>query len=418
MGTIAVIGGGVSGMTAAAAAARKDRRAGVYILEHNDSLGKKILSTGNGRCNLTNRNMSAACFRGGDQEIVEAVLRRFGGRQTEEFFHSVGVLTHARGDYVYPRSEQAADVRESLQMELARLRVGCHMNEHVKKIRKEGQGFIIESGGKQFRADKVILACGSRASKIAGSDGSGYTLARELGHTLEPVVPALVQLKVRGNPFAKAAGVRTEAGIAAIVGGREAASDTGELQITSYGVSGIPVFQVSRFISRGLYEKRRVQTEIDFLPEMSLQETERLFIQRRQQFRGRSAGEFLTGVFSRKLIPRLLELAGIRLNTPAEGITPKQLKSLSYVCKRTVLDIEDTNGFEQAQICAGGVKTSEICPDTMESLLMPGVYIVGELMDVDGMCGGYNITYAVATGYIAGCHAADAVSLLPETACL
>ena len=409
MGKIGVIGGGISGMAAAIAAARTDGRAEVFILEHNDILGKKILSTGNGRCNLTNMQMGAGCYRGGGAQLAEDVLRQFGLGQTLEFFRSLGLLIRMRGDYAYPRSEQAADVRESLQMELERLRVSCHLNEHVRNVRRDGRGYAIVSGDRKYRADKVILACGSRASQIAGADGSGYALAQGLGHTLEPVVPALVQLKVRANPFAKASGVRTEARIAARIDGREIAADTGELQITGYGISGIPVFQISRFISRGLYDRRDVQVEADFLPDMSAQDTEILFARRAEQFKERNAGEFLTGIFSRKLVPRLLELAGIRLKMPAGDLTHAQIKSLAAVCKHTLLDIEATNGFDQAQICAGGVKASEINPDTMESLCTPGLYLAGEMVDVDGICGGYNITWAVASGHIAGSHAAGSV---------
>lgn len=406
MGKIAIIGGGISGMAAAITAARTDSSAEVFILEHNEILGKKILSTGNGRCNLTNMQLSADYYRGGGAQLAEAVLRQFSLEQTLEFFHSLGLLTRSRGDYVYPRSEQAADVRESLQMELERLQVNCYLEEHVRSVRRDGRGFAIESGDKLYRADKVILACGSRASQIAGSDGSGYALAQGLGHTLEPVVPALVQLKVRANPFAKASGVRTEARIAARIDGRERAADTGELQITSYGISGIPVFQISRFISRGLYDRRNVQVEADFLPDVSYQNAESLLARRAEQFKERSAEGYLRGIFNRKLIPRLLDLAHIKAKMPAGNLTPAQIKSLAAVCKHTLLDIEATNGFEQAQICAGGVKTSEISPDTMESLYVPGLYLAGEMVDVDGICGGYNITWAVASGHIAGCHAA------------
>ena len=407
MGKIGIIGGGVSGMAAAIAAARTDTRAEVFILEHNDMLGKKILSTGNGRCNLTNMQMTADYYKGGGAQLAEAVLRQFGLKQTLKFFHSLGLLTRTRGSSVYPRSEQAADVRESLQMELERLRISCHLHEHVRNIRRNGRGFAIESVDKLYRADKVILACGSRASQIAGSDGSGYALAQGLGHTLEPVVPALVQLKVRANPFAKASGVRTEARIAARIDGREMAADTGELQLTSYGISGIPVFQISRFISRGLYDGRNVQVAADFLPDMSYQNAESLLTRRAEQFKERSAEGYLRGIFNRKLIPRLLELAHIKIKMQAGNLTPAQIKSLTEVCKQTLLDIEATNGFEQAQICAGGVKTSEISPDTMESLCVPGLYLTGEMVDVDGICGGYNITWAVASGHIAGGHAAN-----------
>lgn len=407
MRRIGIIGGGASGMTAAIAAKRTDLTAEVFILEHKDVLGKKILSTGNGRCNLTNMNMSAEYFRGEDAQFAGSVLRQFDEKQTLEFFHSLGVLTRNRGEYVYPRSEQAADVRESLQMEVERLGISCYMNEHVSSVRKDGEKFIIAGEKRSYEADRIVIACGGRAACASGSDGSGYKLAKALGHTLVPVVPALVQLKVSEHPFAKAAGVRCEAAVTAYVDGKEAASDTGELQITAYGISGIPVFQISRYISRGLSDGKKAQVKTDFLPDMTMRETEHFLLQRAEQYRERAAGDYLTGIFNRKLIPRLLELADIRIKTPAEALGRSQIKKLADVCKGTMLDIKDTNGFDQAQVCAGGIRTSEVNPDTMESLLVKGLYLSGEILDIDGPCGGFNLQNAWSTGHIAGRHAAS-----------
>lgn len=406
MKRIAIIGGGASGMMAAISAAYTDRKAHVFVLEHKDVLGKKILSTGNGRCNLTNMDMALEHFRGDDTRIIEEILSQFDSTHTLEFFHSIGVLTKAKGNYVYPRSEQASDIRESLEMEAERLNIEQHTGVHVTALRKRNGGFVIETNVRTYKADKVILACGSRAASVTGSDGSGYTLAKSMGHTIVPVVPALVQLKVKKFPLEKAAGVRTEAKVTAIVDGIPAASDTGELQITAYGISGIPVFQISRYISRGLYDGKRVQVQIDFLPDMELDKTKAFLLERAKKMQDRTAGDYLTGVFNKKLIPGLLNLADIRIKTPAGNFSAGQIKKLSAVLRQTMLDIEDTKGFEQAQVCAGGVRTTEICPETMESLYAEGLYFAGEIMDIDGICGGYNLQAAWATGYIAGRQAA------------
>lgn len=407
MKRIAIIGGGASGMMAAISAAYADNSAGVFILEHKDILGKKILSTGNGRCNLTNMDMSLEYFRGEDTRIIEEILRQFDSTHTLEFFHSIGVLTKAKGSYVYPRSEQASDIRDSLEMEADRMHIERHMGVHVTALRKRAGGFVIETNARTYKADKVILACGSRAAGVTGSDGSGYTLAKSMGHTIVPVVPALVQLVARHSPLEKASGVRTEAKVTAVVDGIPAASDTGELQITAYGISGIPVFQISRYISRGLHDGKKTQVQIDFLPDMKLEKTEAFLLERAKKMQDRRAGDYLTGVFNKKLIPRLLELADIRLKTPVGNFSSGQIKKLSTVLRQTLLDIEDTKGFEQAQTCAGGVRTTEICPETMESLYVDGLYFAGEIMDIDGICGGYNLQAAWATGYIAGQKAAE-----------
>ena len=253
MNRIGIIGGGASGIVAAIAAARSDGDAQVFILEQKENIGKKILATGNGRCNLTNEAMDASCYHGEDPEFARNVLKQFGYGETLEFFASLGLFTKSRGGYIYPRSDQAASVLELLEMELRRQKVKIYTGVRVEALKLSAKGFVIRADGQRFPADRVILACGGKASKSLGSDGSGYALARSMGHTLSPVVPALVQLKVKKHPFAKAAGVRTDAKVAALLGRQVLAEDTGEMQITAYGISGIPVFQISRHIAKGLY---------------------------------------------------------------------------------------------------------------------------------------------------------------------
>ena len=250
--TIAIIGGGASGMAAAIAAKRQNPNASVMIFEHKDIPGKKILSTGNGRCNLTNEYMDPSCFRSDTPEYITPVLERFTANDTIQFFQELGILTKSRNGYIYPRSDQASAVLSVLRMELKKLGVEVILNTHVKEIGRNKKGFRIFTDDKNYLADKVILTTGSKASKVLGSDGSGYTMAKNFGHRLVPVVPALVQLKVSDFKFAKASGVRCDACVKAVVNNHEVASDTGELQITAYGISGIPVFQISRYIARAL----------------------------------------------------------------------------------------------------------------------------------------------------------------------
>lgn len=406
MKTIGIIGGGASGIMAAIAAARTARQAKVILLEHKDRVGKKILSTGNGRCNLTNELMNTDCFRSEDMLSVKAVLDQFGYPETIHFFESLGLIIKSKNGYVYPRCEQAASVLDLLVLELTRLGVEIHTGVHVIDLSRGKKGFRILTDENPFFADRVILAAGGRAAKVLGSDGSGYTLARKMGHSMIPVVPALVQLKVRRHPFAKAAGVRTDAKVTALVDKRVVAEDTGELQITGYGISGIPVFQISRYIADALYKKMCAQVVVDFLPEYDEDEVYGLLMTRLKGREDMTVGEYLTGIFQKKLIPDILSLAGIRVHEEMKKLREDDIRRLAHSCKHSVLTIEDTNGFDNAQVCAGGVPLREIDCSSMQSRCADGLYLAGELLDTDGICGGYNLQWAWATGYIAGTHAA------------
>lgn len=403
---IGIIGGGAAGMAAAIAAARNNRRAEIFILEQKEKIGKKLLATGNGRCNLTNRQADASCadscYHGEDISFVRKALEQFGYQDTLDFFESMGLVTRSRGEYVYPRSDQAAAVLELLELELKRLGVMVRCGVKIRSIVRDKKGFCMRDDNLVLRTDQVILACGGKAAPAFGSDGSGYQLAKSLGHHLTPVAPALVQLKVKNHPFVKASGVRTEAKVTALIDGIPAGSDTGELQITAYGISGIPVFQISRHIALGLYQKKRTEVLLDLLPEYSDKEVSALLSGISERRTNLTVKECLSGVFHQKLIPRILELAEMQMHTRMSNLTDRQVRILAGKCKKIILTIQDTNGFENAQVCAGGVKTTEISSRTMESKYVKGLYLAGELLDVDGICGGYNLQWAWATGCIAG----------------
>ena len=280
----------------------------------------------------------------------------------------------------------------------------------VTGISPTSHGFTILTDHQKQKADAVILACGGKANSKLGSDGSGYALAKQLGHTMVPVVPALVQLKVKNHPFAKAAGVRTDAVVTAICHGQPTASDHGELQLTAYGISGIPVFQISRYIAKSLYLKQDAKVNIDFLPAFTEEAFFEFLLKRRNGREQMTCADYLLGIFHQKLIPRFLEQARIRMHTLTGDLSDTQIKSLVQVVKNNVVTIDTTNGFDNAQVCAGGISTEEITPDTMESRYVRHLYLAGELLDVDGICGGYNLQWAWATGYLAGTAAANDIS--------
>lgn len=401
---VIIVGGGASGLLAAISAAREG--ANVTIIEQKDQLGKKILSTGNGRCNLTNEYMDTSCFRGDDTSIVEEVFNRFGYTETIAFFEELGVILKNRQGYIYPISDQAATVLAVLCMEIKRLQVEVLLNQTVQKIVRDKEKFTVHTTETVLKGDAVILATGGKAASVLGSDGSGYTLAKAFGHHLSPVVPALVQLKGKGNFYKQISGVRTQAKVSLYVNDEYVAEDTGELQLTNYGISGIPVFQISRFATKALYENESVRAEVDFIPSMS-DDAFRTFLQVRLENHGhKQAEDFLVGVFHKKLIGLLLKASAIDTNNVMKQVSQEKLDKLASVCKHFKIDIQGANDFEQAQVCAGGVCTNEINPHTMESVYTDDLYLTGELLDIDGICGGYNLQWAWSTGYIAGKYAA------------
>jgi len=398
---ILIIGGGASGLTAAIAAARQG--ADVTILEHMDRVGKKILSTGNGRCNMTNLTMRQDCYRSNQPQFPMKVLDKYSVWDTLTFFDEIGIVTKSKGGYIYPNSEQASAVLDILRMEAEDQGVTICCSCEVKTAEKEGKkGFRIETGQGTFRADSLILATGSKAAPVTGSDGSGYELAKQFGHSVIRPLPALVQLRCAEKDYKQFAGVRCEVALKLLADGTVRASEEGELQITDYGISGIPVFQISRFASVALAERSQVKVLIDYLPSKSMNDTRRFLLTRKTRISGRDCAEFLTGVLNKKLAHVLLKRAGIALGEKVGNLKQEQLDALLKQLKTFETTVTATNSFEQAQVCCGGVNTRDIRPDTMESKLVPGLYLTGELLDVDGICGGYNLQWAWSTGMIAG----------------
>ncbi len=407
MGTIGknkrviVIGGGASGLAAGISAARQG--AEVTVLEHMDRVGKKLLSTGNGRCNLSNLVMEAGCFHCSQEGFPMKVLRQFGVEETLDFFSGIGIEAKGKNGYLYPRPEQASAVVDMLRLELARLGVKVFTRCEVGQLRRQPKsGFVAVTGQGGFAGDALILSAGSRAAPSTGSDGSGYRLAKGFGHRVIAPLPALVQLRCEGKHFKRLAGVRCEAKVTLVSGGKALAEDTGEVQMTDYGISGIPTFQVSRFASIALAGQKPVKAILDFLPAKTWEETEGFLQMRAKRLAHLTCGDFLTGVLHKKLAGVLLSLSHVNPEETVAQVGPSAFKRLAGQIKSFEAPVTGTNPFEQAQVCCGGVDTREIDPFTMESRLVRGLYLAGEILDVDGMCGGYNLQWAWSTGYIAG----------------
>ena len=400
MRTVAVIGGGASGMMAAVTAASEGAR--VILLEHKDRIGKKILSTGNGRCNFTNIHQEPICYHSEDPMFPWEVVERFNAQAVISFFFQLGVYSKNRNGYIYPNSDQASAVLDAFRMELDRLKVEIRTGVECREIRPGKKGFTVLTDQGPVRADRVILCAGSKAAPTTGSDGSGYDLAKKLGHRILPVLPALTALKCEEKFFKSIAGVRANGSVSIWSGGECIAKDTGEIQLTDYGISGIPVFQVSRYASKLLYEKKEMDAVLDFMPDFTKEQTNAFLRARAKTRPDKSAEMFLIGLFHKKLCDLWIRLSEIPRQRKAGELTEDEIARLTSLIKEFRVRVRETNPYDKAQVCCGGVDTREVNPETLESVYVPGVYFAGEILDVDGMCGGYNLTFAWASGYVAG----------------
>ena len=405
---VAVIGGGAAGMMAAITAAREGVK--VTILEHKDRIGKKILSTGNGRCNFTNTFQTPACYRSDNRDFAWNIIQKFNVEKTISFFKELGIYPKDRNGYLYPYSDQAAAILEVLQIEIAKLDI-CVMTEiNVLDIQPVKRGIRDTTDKKTITEDSVILACGSKAAPVTGSDGSGYQLAKLLGHRIVPVLPALVQLRCAEKFYKSISGVRVQGTVEIYADDISLASDTGEIQLTNYGISGIPVFQVSRYAAKAIYQKQSVTAVLNFMPDMNKDEFLSFLQERITLCPHKTLDEFFTGIFPKKLCELWIRLSRLPKEMRVSDLSGEQLEKLVLLIQHLRTHITETNAFEQAQICCGGVDTTEINPDTLESNYVPGIYFAGELLDVDGICGGYNLQWAWSSGFVAGKEAAGNAS--------
>lgn len=404
---IAVIGGGAAGMTAAIRAAQAGAQ--VVIYERNDRVGKKILSTGNGKCNFSNEKMCADCYYGSGRTFVDTIYETFGVKETKEFFTNLGMRIKDRDGYLYPASGQASTVLDVLRYELERLSVRVHTGQQVIDIAAEQGGLTVETHdhGKE-NYDAVILACGGKAAPKTGSDGEGFLLAKKLGHKIVPTVPALVALRCEEDFYKRVAGVRCDAKLLLHVDGQPVRTEQGELQWTDYGISGIPVFQLSREAAYALQERRDVTVEIDLMPELGEEDSpySRFWAERWERQGTQTMEQFVTGLVNKKLGLLLLKTAGIKETERANNIALSQRKRLAELYRSFTVKVRGTNTFDQAQVCAGGVDCREVT-DTLESHIVEGLYFAGEILDIDGICGGYNLQWAWSSGTVAGQAAAE-----------
>ncbi|MDE7331706.1 MAG: aminoacetone oxidase family FAD-binding enzyme [Lachnospiraceae bacterium] len=403
---VGVIGAGAAGMAAAVTAAKYG--AEVTLFEKNDRVGKKILATGNGRCNMGNLEFSEEKYYCQDREKLHSLFQVFSVWDTMSFFESMGLMIKSKEGYLYPYSEQASAVLDVLRMELDRKKIHVITEGEIKKAayNADRMTFTLKDiKGKEYECDKLIVACGSPASLKKGEGMTGYALAEKFGHRVKEIVPGLVSLKSHED-FTKAlSGVRVKAGVRLVVAGETAGRDVGEVQFTDYGISGIPVFQLSRTAAYALKEGKSVEAVVDFFPDQDEKTFTYMGRLRYEAQQDKSMEDYLTGMLHKKINMVLIKMAGLKPAMTAREAGWEKVKALMELGRNFGIAVSDVNSMDNAQVCAGGVDFSQLNTE-LESELVKGLYFAGEVVDVDGICGGYNLQWAWTSGYIAGRNAA------------
>lgn len=395
---VAVIGGGAAGLTAAITAAEAGHT--VTVLERQGRVGRKLMATGNGRCNLSNLNWGPENYHGQDPAFALPALAAFPSAAALDFFRSLGLLTVAEpSGRVYPRSDQAGSVVDVLRLAAAARGAELRTGAEVLSLCRAGDGFALALAGETVTADRVIVCCGGLAGEKLGGTKSGYALLSSLGHRRTPLHPALVQLRTDPTYVRALKGVRAEARVVLEEAGAVIAQSAGEVQFTDYGVSGPAVFEVSRAASTAAGE---VTARLDLLPGLPRGELEGLLARRVEDLPGLPLENLLTGMLHNRLGQTVLRYAGCGLSGTVNGLTGTDLGRIAAAVKDFTLPVTGTLGFDAAQVTAGGMDTAEFDPNTLRSRLVPGLYAAGEVLDVDGDCGGYNLQWAWASGRLAG----------------
>lgn len=393
--SVIIIGGGASGLMAGITAARRGVR--VTILEQNEKPGRKIIASGNGRCNFTNRRLEERYYHGSDRSFIRHVIDRFNAEDAIAFFREIGLIPmEERDGWMYPLSGQSSAVLDLLLMEAERLKVKIKTNEHVTSVEKSEQGFTVITESWHYEADACVVASGSPASSVHGSTGDAAKIAERFGIAVKPYRPALVPLKIEGNSTALWAGTRVAASVSVLADGKKIAEDRGEVQLTEYGISGIPVFQVCGACVSAIDEGKTAEAVLNFLPEIGKEELRSLLEARKETLHLRKKEDLLIGMLPDRLIPVLFREA------------QKSGRDLADVIGNFHVRIKGAASLKQAQVCSGGILTSEL-KESMECRSVKGLYFIGEAVDADGCCGGYNLQWAWASGHAAGTAVSDTI---------
>lgn len=400
MPKVLVIGGGAAGMMAAISA--RNHGADVTILERNNRIGKKILATGNGRCNYTNMNLSINNYHGKNKKFPYSCLSQFTVDDTIEFFERLGIVpAQEENGKVFPLSFQSSSILDVLRFEIESLGIEVLTDSYVINIKKGKKFLVALKDGRTVYGDKVIITTGGNAAPNTGSDGNGYTLAQELGHSIEKTFPGLIQLKLEGDFFKKVDGVKFVGTVELYHKNKVLKEDRGDVLFTSYGISGPPILQLSRTALEFLNMGKNIELKVSIINKT--QEELYDYLQYRFSFMPKKTIEIgLIGLINKRLIIPILKEIGIDRNKQIANLSKDEVRTIANILTDFRFNIIGSKSWKDAQITAGGVRTVEINNSTMESKLVKGLFFAGEIMDVDGDCGGFNLQWAWSSGYIAG----------------
>lgn len=396
---VLIIGGGASGMMAALTAAEQPGNA-VTLLERQSRVGRKLLATGNGRCNLTNLDLAATHYHGARPDFAVPALSRFGLDDTLRFFRSLGLLTVADSTgRVYPLSDQANSVLDVLRFALETRGVNVVCSCDVIEVKKKARGYeAISATGERYFGDRLIVAAGGCAGKKLGGTKSGYRLLGMLGHSCTPLSPSLTQIKTDQTHVRALKGVRADALVQLRQNGRLVVQEAGEVQFTDFGLSGPVAFSLSR--EAGLLDG--AELTLDFLRAYAPEDVDAVLKDKRAAMGELPAEDFLSGILPSRLGSVVMRRALGSLQRPASTLTDAELTQVRQQLRCFTLPVTGVMGMENAQVTAGGIVTDEFDPQTLESRLAPGVFATGEVLDIDGDCGGYNLQWAWSSGRLAG----------------
>lgn len=423
---LAIIGGGASGM-ACAIAAKKNRHANqssnllVGIFERNSKFGKKLLLTGNGRCNLTNKNIELSNYHGNNVQFAIDALEKTPNEAVCDFFMDIGLHTFYDSEgKAYPLSLSSSSVLDCLRFSIQDLGIDQHFSTYITDIQKTDDDFTIyTSDDRKFFARAVIIACGGSCSPFTGSDGNGYNLLKSFGHSIVYPIPGIVQLKTDNGIVKPLSGLKINARASLLVDGIEVRSEYGEVLFTDYGLSGPPILQLSGLVSRALYQgiadrrKKNVIVSIDLMPQIDEQDVLINLRKRCLKFSKRKLDQLLVGWFHNRIAVAVIKEATEKsMSSLISQLSDAEVVRLAILIKMMQIRITGTMTLQNAQITLGGVKTSELDPISMESKLCKGLFVCGEIMDIDGDCGGYNLQWAWSSGFAA---AEGAIRYLSDT---
>jgi predicted Rossmann fold flavoprotein len=401
MKKIAIIGGGASGLMAALFAARAG--ANVTIYEHNNSVGKKILASGNGRCNIINTAATYQDYAGNDPQFVAYALKQLNFAYFEKLCLSIGLLLDIKEDgRCYPLSNEAKSVLIALKSAVSEAGVKIITESKVTAITKNDSLFSVQTDQGKQSYNKVLIATGSEAAPQLGATADGYTFASSLKHEIIPTYPSLVQLHLSSKHPPKMAGVKTTAEVTLFIDNTRYMKVTGDILFAAYGISGLAILDVSQKASHALLHKQRVSISLNLLPRYEREELVNVLEKLFASVAKHDVHTALCGLLPAKIITYLLEDAAIPQNTSVSTLSPKDVKKLAHLIGEWKFEVTDTHGFKHAEVSGGGVSTAQVNPKTMESKLVEGLYFAGEVLDIVGKRGGYNFNFAWASGIIAG----------------